>query len=610
MTVRRGSAIAIIICGTLLLMIITLAWRASLTRSPTVDEPGSLVAAWVQFHFHDWRGDVENPALWQTLIAVGLPGDLFHIDRSSAAWHSLLRNADEQAPIACRALYESPGVDPDALMRWAHLRMTIFGALLGIVVAWWAWRLRGAVAGVCALAVFCFDPTILAHSPMLKNDVPLALAGALFAASVWLLGERATIFRAICVWFFMSCAIMMKFSGVVAIFALAIALVVRSMIREPWPVGSLVLQTVRKRLAFSGAVFVGALLFAWVFVWACYSFQFAAAPNSSEQYDFESTLQSLARHQAFAASSNPFNASPAEIDQFVRNWRPGLSARVVLFANAHRLLPQSFLIGLLRTQAFAAAREGYLCGQSSVTGWWYYFPLAFVFKTPVATLVGLALAIMVMFARLRRVKVASSWRIWAAVNFPGIYLLVSMGSNVNVGIRHILPVYPFVFIFLGVAAAGAWNTAKRRGFLVVLILLGGLVVETLAFYPNYIQFFNVVWGGPRGGIRFLSDSNLDWGQDLPALAAWQSEHRDRALYLAYWGSADPRHYGITYVNLPGSTAAADLSAPGPGKPAYAIGAAILTNRFERKSHGDFLDLLVRRPPIAVLNGSIYIFDPP
>jgi hypothetical protein len=610
MTVWRGSAIAIFLCAVLLLGFVIAAYRATLHKSPTVDEPGSIVAAWTQYQFHDWRGDCEYPPLWQDAVAIGLPRDLYSIDRQSPAWKSLLLNSDAQAPINVDAYYHTHEIDSDSVMRAEHWRMTLLGAGLGIVVAWWAWRLAGPVAGVCALAVYCLDPSVLAHSPLVKNDVMLSLACALFAASVWLFGERATVPRLLYVYLFLGCAIMTKFNGVVAIGALALALLARSLIPLPWRMWRHVLANRWQRILFSSGVFLGSLLFAWFFTWACYDFQFLPSPDSFDQYDFNATMRTLARHEAYAASADPFHVPPEEVENFLRNWQPPVSARLILFANAHHLLPQSCLIGLLRTDTVAAAREAYLLGKSSVTGWWYYFPLAFVFKTPIATLVGLLLAIVVLMARLRRLRVADAWPVCAAGIFPGVYLLVAMASNVNVGIRHILPVYPFLFVFLGVAASAAWNSVNHRAFLIVCLILAGLLAETSLAYPNFIQFFNLFCGGPRGGIRFLSDSNLDWGQDLSALAEWQAEHEGRPLYLLYWGSADPRHYGISYVNLPGCTAPPDLTVAGPGRPVYAIGAAVLTNRFARESQGSLLDPLVRKEPIAVLNGSIYIYDSP
>lgn len=77
------------------------------------------------------------------------------------------------------------------------------------------------------------------------------------------------------------------------------------------------------------------------------------------------------------------------------------------------------------------------------------------------------------------------------------------------------------------------------------------ILETLAGYPDYLAFFNLPSGGSRGGLSLLGDSNLDWGQDLPALADWQRQHPEPTLYLSYSGTADPAAYGIRYINLPG-----------------------------------------------------------
>jgi len=601
---------ATVLCAILLIAFAATAWLASLSKCATVDEPASLVASWVQIQFRDFRMDCENPPLWKYFVAAGMPADLFQIDRASPQWESLLHNANATGPTAAQALYWTPGVDADTLVRSARARMIGLALLLGMVVAWWAWRLAGRVAAVIALAVFCLDPNFLGHAPLIKNDVPLALALLLFMAAVWLLGERITFARILLVGLGMGVSFMVKFSGVLAVPILAAALIARSLIPRPWPAGPFAASTVARRLALSAGTFAACLLMLWLFTWACYAFRFLPSPHSPDQFTFEDTLQYFARHEARGQSSDPFHVPPAAIDDFVRRWQPPLGVKLIEFAHAHHLLPQSCLTGLLRVDAVSQARVTYLCGKFSVTGWWYYFPLAMLFKTPVATLLGLAAAGAALIARLRRRPAPNAWPILALVFMPAIYLLTAMGSNVDVGIRHILPVYPFLFIFLGIAAARAWNSSNRRARWIVWLLTVGLAAETAFACPNYIAFFNVACGGSRGGLRLLGQSNLDWGQDLPALAAWQADHPDRQLYLLYWGSADPRYYGIRYINLDQSTAPSDQTIPGPGRPAYAIGAVAVTDPFVRNSQRGLFDSLEDRQPIAVLNGSIYIYDAP
>jgi hypothetical protein len=601
---------AMALCAILLIAFAATAWLASLGKCATVDEPASLVASWVQIQLRDFRMDCENPPLWKYVITAGMPANLFRINRDSPQWESLLHNANATAPIAVQALYGTPGVDADTLVRSARARMVCFGVLLGMVIGWWAWRLAGRVAAVVALAAFCLDPNFLGHSPLIKNDVPLALALALFMAAVWLLGERATPGRILLVGLGMGVSFMVKFSGILAVPILAAALIGRSLIPRPWPAGPFAACTVARRLALSAGIFAACLLLLWLFTWACYCFRFLPSAHSPDRFAFDDTLQYFARHEARGQSPDPFHVPPAAIDEFVGRWQPPLGVKLIEFGNAHHLLPQSCLTGLLRVDAVSQARATFLCGKFSVTGWWYYFPLAMLFKTPVATLLGLAAAGAVLSARLRRRPAPEPWPILAIVLMPAIYLLAAMASNVDVGIRHILPVYPFLFIFLGITAAGAWNSSNRRSRLIVWLLAVGLAAETAFACPNYIAFFNVACGGSGGGLRLLGQSNLDWGQDLPALAAWQADHPDRQLYLLYWGSADPRYYGIRYINLDQSTAPPDQTIPGPGRSAYAIGAVTLTDPFVRNSQKRLFDSLQNCQPIAVLNGSIYIYDAP
>jgi hypothetical protein len=174
----------------------------------------------------------------------------------------------------------------------------------------------------------------------------------------------------------------------------------------------------------------------------------------------------------------------------------------------------------------------------------------------------------------------------------------------------VLVFYPFFFIAIGVAVATLWKNLAGRWIITALAL--GLTAETLWAFPDYISFFNVAAGGSRNGIHVLGDSNLDWGQDLPLLARWQQEHPDRTLYLSYFGTADPAHFGIHYINLPGGELFGPVHVP-PIAPATGIIAISATNLQGIYPSKDF-DLqtlyapLRAMKPIDVLGGSIYLFD--
>ena len=205
--------------------------------------------------------------------------------------------------------------------------------------------------------------------------------------------------------------------------------------------------------------------------------------------------------------------------------------------------------------------------------------------------------------------ISRAWQVCAAGLFPIVYMLVAMHSNLNLGIRHLLPIYPFLFIFIGVAAA---RSAKRFGSAakwVMLILLLSLAVESLSAFPNYISFFNPVVGGARGGLALLGDSNIDWGQELPALADWQRNHPGTFIDLCYFGPVDPKYFGIRYANLPGSMAPLSDSVRGPNEiEIIAISAPMMQGAGLPAAQRQLYAPLLLEKPIDVIDESIYLFE--
>lgn len=249
-----------------------------------------------------------------------------------------------------------------------------------------------------------------------------------------------------------------------------------------------------------------------------------------------------------------------------------------------------------------------MLGSSSMSGRWDYFPIAIAVKTPLATLVALLLAA-IYWIRFRA-SLPRGWDLLMLAMLPAVYLAMAMTSDLNLGIRHVLPIYPFLFILLGVVAADALRRFGRPAMVVVSILLLGLAGETLAAFPDYIPFFNIAAGGWKNGPRILGDSNVDWGQDLPAIARWQREHPQYQLYLGYFGSGDPRYWQIHYVNLPGSMAPEDQAAA-IGRPSvYAISGNLTHSPFLPPEVREFYAKLQSGPPIAVLGDCIYLYNSP
>jgi hypothetical protein len=271
----------------------------------------------------------------------------------------------------------------------------------------------------------------------------------------------------------------------------------------------------------------------------------------------------------------------------------------------HRLLPSAWLDGLLKVYMESFYRGSFLMGRLSGTGWWYYFPLAAVFKTPVAIcivmLLSAALGIAALIERFRSGRRWLSWPL-ACVLVPfSIYLATALTTKSDIGWRYLIPLYPFFQITAGVLLARALNRWPRP-LLTALLSLGLiLLIETLSAWPKYIAFFNIIAGGSRGGFALLSDSNLDWGQDLPLLAQWQREHPDVPLALSYFGDStvDPAYFGIK----------ADPLYPGYPNPQVANShiLAISATRIQNP-YGDRYEAYQQFTPFDVLGGTIYLYD--
>ena len=248
-----------------------------------------------------------------------------------------------------------------------------------------------------------------------------------------------------------------------------------------------------------------------------------------------------------------------------RSWRPllalvaaglvGWATIWLVYGLAVRPLPGgAFWDDLFwELQYFDKPHGAYLAGEYSTDGWWYYFIVTFFLKTPLPTLVLLALAFVTCRSSFKMPHFAL-FLLWPAAAYFGF----SLTSSLNIGYRYLLPILPFLYLFTAVTLARGW---RRKKWLLggTAVAVGWLFVLALAVWPDYIPFFNLFAGG-RGG-QILSDSNVDWGQDLPALAQWQQQ-TGQPLYLSYFGTAHPSAYGVDFTPLP-------TWAPGPeqGDPA-------------------------------------------
>ncbi len=259
---------------------------------------------------------------------------------------------------------------------------------------------------------------------------------------------------------------------------------------------------------------------------------------------------------------------------------------------------------------FAKPHGGYLFGQSSPTGWWYYFPAAYLLKTPLPTLlllaVGLVLGVAAAVKKKRLPETAVFWLVPAV-----FYGAASLNTTLNIGYRHLLPMLPFLALL---TTAALLRSVNRWPLYLAAGGAASVVLVALWQWPHYVPFFNVLAGPETVHWQYLSDSNIDWGQDLPALAKWQQEN-GRPLKLSYFGMAHPSAYGVVAEMLPTWPPGPEQTPPFfqafyPPDPAPGVYAISVTNLHgvvlgeNREMFAGFR----QREPDWVVGGSIFLYE--
>ncbi len=369
-----------------------------------------------------------------------------------------------------------------------------------VVYAWGARYFTPAVAGL-AVFFFSFLPPVLAHSGLATTDIAFTsfIAAAFLAACVWI--EAPTLAHA--AWFGLATGLMVlsKFTGLI-FFPASTALALVWYYRRNRPKLPLLSDALRKRIpTFGLAVGIG-----FVVIWAGYRFSFGHAPDISFPVPFPE-----------------------------------------LFAGLKQLKEHN-----------ASGHLGYLLGSVSGFGFWDFFLVALGVKTPLGFLALLAIGIALACR-----KNSPSDRLWLPLTFSAAILIVTMFSHINIGVRHVLPVYVAfsivaAFATLHLLKAGAGKAAS----IAAIVLCGWFAVSSVLSHPDYLAYFNEIAGSQPENI--LVDSDLDWGQDQKRLAQRLKELGVKEVFYTPHIMADIYREGFpkTYYVNP--------SMPGPGWNAVSV----------------------------------------
>ncbi|MCS6245271.1 MAG: hypothetical protein H2172_15670 [Opitutus sp.] len=531
---RSGWLVALLIAAHAVM-----AWSVSPQVGMTADEPVHIVSGLYYWQTGDFRFQPENgnfPQRW-----VALPWVLAGVEvpaKSGAAWE----HADIWA--LGHQLLDTAGPRRTALLAASRAMTVLLGCGLLLVIYAWSAGLWGRRGGLVSVAAAAFCSNLLAHAGLATSDTAGALGFLAAVLAGWRLCHRITLGRVAMAGLAAGFLAIAKFSAVLLPAVIAGLLVVRVVRPAPLPwslpgLGAGRLRHRSGRIWALGGAWLAAILVAWVIVWSAYGFRFAAAPAGGTWMKNWDTIL-ITQPQKVGL---PQLCEPAEAHQV--QLQAGALQQGLRWARDHRLLPEAWLYGMGFVAYHSHSRLAFFAGEHGTTGWWLYFPLAWWWKSTLAGI--LLLVVAVATVALGRERGRHAYRLAPLIALGAVYGGVSIAGNLNIGLRHELPLIAAGWVLTGaVATLGTTKFRRARRWAVegaVVALLAAHAWASIAARPHYLAYFNLLAGPAEQHHRLLVDSNLDWGQGLPELATWLQENQQgRSVYLSYFGSDDPAFY--------------------------------------------------------------------
>jgi hypothetical protein len=524
------------------------------TMNATCDEVTHLPAGYTYLTWHDFRLNPEHPPLTKALAAMPLLlFDNVSVSRDSEAWRRAVLQPTLQWRFGHDFLYSTPGNDADRLLAHARLAMVALASLLSILLWAWSRELWGDVAAAATVVAWALEPNLLAHGPLVANDVALAIFAFGTAYLLWRTYRAVTVGNVLTLTLCTILAVLSKYSAVFLVPVIATVFAVRVLGRTTWTMRfrtqTFPMAGRAQKAAVAAGLLAAVALAAWTSVWAAAGFTFSAARGTSDRFPLTAEIAALERQATRSGS-----------------WQLATAVPLLKLAAEHEFVPEPFIYGFAAMLRDAQNRPSYLLGNVHQGGRWYYFLVAILVKTPLPILLLSSWGGALLLRRDRSMGGRTAELLLVFVT-PAVFLAGAMLSRLNLGVRHVLPVYPFLLLLAGFAAAQLLSGRWRR--LVAMLAGMWLLVGTLGVFPHFLSYFNEIAGGPRNGVHWLADSNLDWGQDLARLRTWMKRNNVPRINLCYFGNADPSYYGIDFVALPGSWGVWDGRRPAnPQLPGY------------------------------------------
>ena len=490
-----------------------LMWNSARLETAIFDETAHIPAGYSYMKYLDYRLNPEHPPLVKALSAVPLLFMDLNFPLGHPAWTD---DVNGQWETGAQFFY-GVGNDADQIVTNSRIFPIILTLLTTILIYVWSRELLGNWWALLPAYLFGLSPIVLAHGHYVTTDVGAAL-GVLFAVFGFtkFLARPGT-GTVILAGLGLGIALLAKFSNNLLIpYLVILAIVYFAFVNR------------RHFLKYLRGI-VGIFLVALVLIYVVY---------------FVFTLNYPPERQLADVSATIGGFTP----RFLVDLDLALVQNPVL-----RPIGQYFFGVLMILQRASGGNTAYFLGDLSADGWWYYFPAVFLLKEPIPSLILIFLA---LGLGLRKILKPNAYRLKSFVNYLGthfpefamllfvaIYWAYSIQSSLNIGVRHLLPTIPFIYI-LSAGAVKSWfsarKTAGKSAFISVLLIW--FLAETAIVSPHFLSYFNELGGGTKNGYTLVTDSNYDWGQDLKFLKKFVGEKNINKIAVDYFGGGSPKYH--------------------------------------------------------------------
>ncbi|EKD46472.1 MAG: hypothetical protein ACD_67C00226G0002 [uncultured bacterium] len=536
----------IIVCVILGLMFTVSVFNAK-NDSATFDEIAHIPAGFTYIQEQDMRLNPEHPPLLKDLIGLPLVFLNLNFDKNNDFWtgENLPRIWDDGQWWAGKHLLYGAGNDADKILFWSRLPIIIISILLGLFLFKWGKEIAGTLGGLFVLVLYAFDPNILGHNHYVTTDIGIAAFLTFFFYYFLRFIKDPSWKNVIVGGIFLGLLNLVKFSSLMAYPILGLVLLsyplVKKLSHDEHGHNEKFLRA-KTFFSYLGKGIV-ALAVSMVVVWIVYFFNTYNMPK-----------EIIDRQIGFSFPLADPNILSLKTNQ------------TLTFLNSSAVLrPMSeYALGVAMVFKRVAGGNGaYFLGDVSSDASAIYFPLVFVIKETIPLLALLTFSIIFTFWQilktfgksLKSKTIGKSMMRFAQVGvvqytllgFILLYSLLSITGNLNIGLRHLFPIMPLIYLLITKKVFDFLKNkhiaTKNQIQVIFSVLILWIILIPFFSYPNYVSYFNETIGGSENGYKYVTDSNTDWGQDLERLKDFlELNPQIEKINVDYFGGGNPEYY--------------------------------------------------------------------